>query len=347
MNFENYKTAFKHKATEAGYSFDNLMKCLVYAEKLFANNVPVIYNTTHLAALVGYEKHYIKRAIAHTQFFYAKYKIRKNNGGIRTISEPLPGLKEIQLWILENILYKIPISKYAKAYVPKMNFKQNLYFHKKQPKVLCLDLENFFPSITFNYVEQIFRSIGYSNVVSNLLAKLCCLNGNLPQGAPTSPYLSNIFMNPIDDIISNYCKENKIRFTRYADDLTFSGEFDQTAIIELVQNTISNFNLKLRPEKTKLMTQSMRQVVTGIVVNEKLQVQFRKRNKLRQEIYYIKKFGLQSHVQRKQITKGNYLLHLLGQVNYILLINPEDMEFLEYKKYLNSLIYIPEKNLDL
>jgi RNA-directed DNA polymerase len=141
----------------------------------------------------------------------------------------------------------------------------------------------------------------------------------------------------LDDAVSKYCKEIKICYTRYADDLTFSGKFNDKELFEFLLIETQKLKLQINNEKTKVMTPNTRQTVTGIVVNEKAQVSFKKRNELRQIIYYIKKFGLENHMDRLNIKKQNYVDHLLGQVNFIIYINPTDNEFIEYKKYLQTL----------
>jgi len=337
MTFEYYKKEFTREAIKSGFSDQNITDCLAYAEQLFASNVPVIYNTSHFSGLVGYKKNYLKRAALFTRFFYREFDILKKNGKKRKISEPLPSLKEIQIWILKNILYRIEVSKYAKAYIPKMSIKQNLIFHKGQQKVLALDIEDFFPSIKQEFVESLFYSFGYSKILSSLLAKLCCLAEALPQGAPTSPYLSNIYLKSADESISRFCRDKGIRYTRYSDDMTFSGDFNEIELIAYVKLVIGKLQLKINDKKTKLMTPNTRQTVTGIVVNEKLQVSFAKRNKIRQSVYYINKFGLDNHMLKVKIKKANYLAHLLGQINFILQINPTDQEFVEYKNFLQTL----------
>lgn len=337
MDFDQYKIAFEKEASNQGYSLNNIQRCLAYAEVLFSRKIPVIYNTSHLSALVGYQKDYIKRAAVHTPFFYRRFVIPKKNGKSREIAEPLPSLKEIQNWILNNILYNIHISPFAKAYKPKTRLIENLKFHQAQPKVLTIDIQDFFGSIKTASIENIFRRLGYSQVLSNLLAKICTLNNCLPQGAPTSPCLSNIFFLPADNLIASYCMEKKIRYTRYADDLSFSGEFEENALIAIVTKSIDSLGLSINQKKTKVMKSGNRQTVTGIVVNEKAQVVFHKRNTLRQEIYYIKRFGLEEHKKRKEITQANYLEHLMGRVNFVLQLNPKDKEFQEYKSYLNML----------
>lgn len=337
MDFLHYKDIFTKEATKMGYTPQNIQNCLDYAEILFSNDVPVIYNSSHLSGLVGYKKEYLKKAANYTRYFYRDFEILKKNGKKRPISEPLPSLKEIQLWILKNILYKCPVSPFAKAYRPNVSLIENLKFHKNQPKVFTLDLENFFPSITIASVEKIFVDLGYTKALSDLLAKLCTRDGTLPQGAPSSPHLSNLIFEDADAIISEYCIQRKIRYTRYADDLSFSGDFDENELLEKVTETVKKLNLKINASKTKIMTADRRQTVTGIVVNEKPQVVFHKRNELRQAMYYIKKFGIEEHREYKEINQANFLEHLLGKINFVLQINPKDTEFTAYKSHLIDL----------
>ena len=234
-------------------------------------------------------------------------------------------------------MYHIPVSPFAKAYRPNISLTENLKFHRKQPKVFTLDLENFFPSITIDSVEKIFSELGYSKNISDLLSKLCTRDGTLPQGAPTSPYLSNLIFKDADALISDYCIQRKIRYTRYADDLSFSGDFDEKDLFNEVNGIIEKMNLKINAAKTKLMKPSNRQTVTGIVVNEKPQVVFHKRNELRQAMYYIQKFGIDEHREYKEINQRNFLEHLLGKINFVVQINPKDKEFIAYKSFLIDL----------
>lgn len=337
MDFAKYCDNFTQEALKLGYSEQNLIRCLDYATVLFSHNIPVIYNLSHLAQLVGYKKEYLKKATIYANSFYRDFEIVKKNGTKRPISEPLPSLKEIQLWILRNILYQIPISPVAKAYKPKAKIVENLKFHRNQPKVLTVDLENFFPSIKTKAVQNVFLDLGYSKLVAKLLAKLCTKDDSLPQGAPTSPYLSNLIFKSADKLIFDFCKQRKIRYTRYADDLSFSGDFDENELLKKVTDVMQCLNFKINTDKTKLMTPDTRQTVTGIVVNQKPQVVFHKRNALRQELYYIKKFGLNEHKEYKEIRQENYLEHLLGKINFVLQINPNDNEFKDYKVFLIDL----------
>lgn len=336
-NISTYVRKFTQKAHENGYSEDNLKKCLEYAIPLLEKDLPVIYNTTHFAQLVGYKVNYLKRAVKFPKYFYRDFKIKKKNGDTRLLYEPLPSLKEIQDWILNEVLYKNKVSRYAKAYVPKRSIKEHAMYHTDEEKVFTLDIEKFFNTIQFSLTEDLFKKMGYSPLLSNLFTKLCYLNDELPQGAPTSPYISNLILREFDNVIGNYCIANDIKYTRYADDLAFSGKLDENRIEQLVKFELDKLGLNLNDNKRRIMKQNVPQLISGIIVNKKSQVPRKERNKLRNTMFYIKKFGLEDHMKKTGQERKNYLKHLKGKINYVLQIHPRDKEFQEYKRYLASI----------
>ena len=151
MNLERYKTEFSKKAVQAGYSQQNIDRCLDYAQILHGNNVPILFTVEHFSRLVGYKSSYLNKAAAFSDYFYRNFEIVKNNGAKRSISEPLPSLKEIQYWILHNILQKIEVSPFAKAYKRKVKLTENVRFHKNQKKVFAMDLKDFFMLVYVKY----------------------------------------------------------------------------------------------------------------------------------------------------------------------------------------------------
>jgi RNA-directed DNA polymerase len=331
MHFQQYKKQFIRKAKREGFNQLEINRCLQYAENLMNNGLPVIYDIDHFSRLVGYDKLYIRKAITHSPAFYRKFKVTKRNGTSRLLAEPLPSLKEIQFWILKNILHQLPIHSHAKAYKPGIGLKENLRFHVNQPMVMTMDIVDFFPSIKRNQIEEEFVRMGYGKRISNLFAKLCTLSDHLPQGAPTSPYLSNLIFRTVDEELAEFSKTHNIRYTRYADDLTFSGEFDPNLLFNRVQPAVNSIGLNVHPTKTKVMKRHQQQRVTGMNVNKKTQVPFDKRNRLRQEMYMIEKYGFQEHLRHCSITDHHYLNRLKGRVNFVLHLNPDDQEFKQYK----------------
>jgi RNA-directed DNA polymerase len=134
----------------------------------------------------------------------------------------------------------------------------------------------------------------------------------------------------LDIKISKYTSRKNIRYTRYADDLTFSGDFNPHFLINDISKMVFNEGFSINSEKTRVAKSNARQEVTGIIVNSHMQISKEKRKLIRQQVYYIKKFGLESHLERINENRANYLNHLLGQINFALFVNPKDKEMKEY-----------------
>lgn len=273
------------------------------------------------------EKHY------HTVY------LPKSDGSKRKLSVPDLILKPVQKSIADNILIQYPISKYAKAYKPGSSIQKNARPHVGKKKILKLDIEGFFDHILYSRVKDtVFYEEKYSEAIRILLTMLCYYNDSLPQGAPTSPAITNIIMYDFDETVGAFCNEKNIAYTRYCDDMTFSGEFDEKEIISFVKNVLFKFGLHLNNRKTAVISASKRQVVTGIVVNEKMNVTKDYKKTIRQEIYYIKKFGLDEHLKRLGISdKQQYVLSLKGRIAFVLQTIPNNCEFIEYKNFLDSI----------
>ena len=270
---------------------------------------------------------------------YRVFKIRKRNGKYRTICEPNSILKHIQRQILDNLLNEVSISEYAKAYKKGISLKDNALVHTNKKLILKLDIEDFFDNISFtNIYNKCFGPSKYPKNIGVLLTTLVTYNGYLPQGAPTSSYISNIVMKEFDNAIGDWCNINNVSYTRYSDDMTFSGDFIPSEIIKLVRKNLYKLGLKINNKKIHIVRRNSSQNVTGLVVNEKVQVSNKYRNKIRQEVYYIKKYGIDSHLNTiKELDKEKYLSSLLGRILYVLQIDNNNKEFIEYKEYIRGI----------
>lgn len=346
MDFSDYVVKFTKRASVAGYTDNEIAGLVEYASRLNDNGLPIIWDQEHLAALSGCQYEYLLAVSNAQDAHYRKYNIPKKSGGYRLLEEPYPTLKDIQNWILKNILItasKIMVSAVAKAYMPNHNLRDNARFHKNKKTVVALDLKNFFGNVSGLTVFYIFKDMGYNSEVSMMLEKLCTNQNHLPQGAPTSPMLSNMAFKKIDDKIFNYCRKNNILYTRYADDLTFSGDtVNTTRLISYVKMLVSTKGFSVNDEKTKVMGRGMRQTVTGVVVNDKMQVPREYRKKIRQEMYYTIKFGIDvSFTKRKDLPEWikspiDYAQHLYGKICHVIQINPYDKEFASYKLWMKE-----------
>ena len=269
---------------------------------------------------------------------YHNVFIPKSDGSKRKLSVPDLILKKVQRSIANNILTQYPISRYAQAYKPGSSILRNAQPHIGKKKLLKLDIEGFFDHILYSQVKDIvFCEEKFSEPIRILLTMLCYYKESLPQGAPTSPAITNIIMYDFDESVGAFCNKKKISYTRYCDDMTFSGDFDEQEIIAFVKSELRKLGLFLKNRKTVVVPSTKRQTVTGIVVNEKLNITKEYKKNIRQEMYYIKKFGLDEHLNKRGITdKHQYLLSLHGRIAFVLQTVSNDREFMEYQKFLSE-----------
>ena len=290
----------------------------------------------------------------HGEKHYKKIRIPKKGGGFRILLAPDPLLKYVQKNILHHVLEGFSVSDQATAYRKKGNpanavcgCVENASLHRGKPLIMKLDVENFFGNITFPMVLHSAFPIQYfPPEVGKLLAELCCYLEYLPQGAPTSPAISNLVMKPFDEYMAEWCRNRGIVYSRYCDDLTFSGDFDPEEVLKKSEGFLKAMGFELNRKKTRVLSKASRQTVTGLVVNEKVQPSREYRRKLRQEIHYCRKYGVEEHLRRrgtqgmlfagKEDDRGKYLYSLLGKINYVRLTRPDDTWFLEAEKWVRE-----------
>lgn len=310
-------------------------KYIEYIKVLVSNDVPIIFDFNHLRLLMGRSNTYFASVINSPENHYRSFKIKKRNGGFREILAPYPALLEMQYWIYNNILKKIEVNPYSHGFVRKKSILTNARVHLNQKELLKLDLKDFFPSIKLNRIIYVFKSLGYSNQVAFYLASLCSYEESLPQGAPTSPYLSNIIAKQLDKRLIGLSKQYNLRYTRYADDLTFSGDFIPAKLIEYISKIVSSEGFTINSEKTRLYKNGGKRIVTGIsVIGNELKLPKDYKRSLRQELHFILKYGYESHIKKKRIRKINYLEILLGKVNFWLSIEPSNEFALNARSHL-------------
>ena len=270
---------------------------------------------------------------------YRKAKLPKKSGGYRNLSVPDEVLKAIQRRIADVLLIHMPVSRYTKAYRFGSSTLRNAKHHVGKPMVLKLDILHFFDSIRYSTVkDKVFPEEIYAEPLRILLTMLCYHKDALPQGTPSSPAITNIILYEFDEIVGQWCRERGIAYTRYCDDMTFSGDFDPAEVIRFVRLELKKMGFLLNEQKTRIQRPGQQQTVTGIVVNEKLSIPADYRRKLRQELYYCRKFSIQEHLQKSglDIPEEIYRMQLLGKVNYVLQVHPDDRDVLEARKWLQQ-----------
>ncbi|MBP3362035.1 MAG: RNA-directed DNA polymerase [Clostridia bacterium] len=275
----------------------------------------------------------------HTEKHYHRAKILKGNGEYRELAVPDNFLKSVQRKIADTLLVHEEISPYATAYRYGGSVIANAEPHLGNSSILKLDIRKFFDTITYPLIkDNAFPKNRYSEKIRILLTFLCVYNDVLPQGAPTSPVISNIIMREFDNTVGAWCRQRNICYTRYCDDMTFSGELNREEIIDFVKKELKKMGFFLNDKKTAFIHDGQKKIVTGIVINKKLNTSKKYRKQVRQEIFYCKKFGVASHMKHinSDKSKNDYLLSLLGKVNFILSVDKCNAEALGYKKWLSE-----------
>ncbi|MBJ8205520.1 RNA-directed DNA polymerase [Bacillus cereus] len=216
---------------------------------------------------------------------YTSFEINKKSGGFRKINAPLTELKDIQRKLSEA-LYKHKKKKrniknnLSHAFEKEKSIITNAKIHRNKRLVLNIDLENFFGSFHFGRVRGFFiknNNFLLPTEVATVIAQLTCYEGKLPQGAPTSPIITNLICEILDQRLLKISKKYKLDYTRYADDLTFSTNDKkflerQTEFYEILSSELKRAGFKINEKKKRLQFRDSRQVVTGLVVNKKINV---------------------------------------------------------------------------
>lgn len=274
------------------------------ANRLIENKLPLLSKHNELAEAVNLTIPQLKglcyqREVA-TNLSYSHFTIAKRNGTPRQIWSPIPRLKFVQRWVLHNILNNLMTHGAAHGFVRGKSIVTNAAVHSNSDLLIKLDVQDFFPSVSWRRVKGVFRHAGYPEQIATLLALLCTESPRqvvqqdgvtyyvalgdraLPQGAPTSPALSNIVCLNLDRRLTGLAEKIGLRYSRYADDLTFSlpateteiPSSDNTQHNQLIGQLLGSVNKILREEgfalnndKTRVIRKGSQQQVTGMVVN--------------------------------------------------------------------------------
>ena len=311
-------------------------------EKLTLAELPVMHSPLDLAVGLGLSIGKLRWLCYHTtvatRIHYVQFEVPKKSGGTRTLSAPHRTLAAAQSWILENILAKLPVENSAHGFVRGRSTLTNARRHVNKGVVVNVDLEAFFPSIGFARVRHLFRRLGYSGSVATLLALICTecprkkviYDGKvyfvatgprgLPQGACTSPAISN----QIARRLIALAEKLGLAYTRYADDLTFSGskEFNPKVgyLLARIRHIAQDEGFAINPKKTRVNRPNSRQTVTGLVVNAKPAVPRQTVRRIRAILHRAKKEGLDAQ-NREQVP--NFRAWLAGMIAYISMVRPE------------------------
>ena len=300
-----------------------------------------------LADCFGRERFRPNQKLRHYRY---RWLAKPNGRGRRLIEEPKPLLKSIQRRILKEIFNQIPAHEASHAFRPGRSVLTYVEPHVGQQVVLHLDLRHFFPSIQRARVRALFRWVGYPEAVANLLTGLCTNsvpaeildegkdplvldphqrlaeqfgNPHLPQGTPTSPALANLAAYRLDCRLGGLARKAGANYSRYADDLVFSGGYDFRRCLGRFRISVCaiilNEGFEIRRRKTRVMTKGTRQEVAGLVLNQRPNLRRDDYDRLRAILFNCIRSGPES---QNHAGRENFPAHLAGRIAYHAAINP-------------------------
>lgn len=348
---------FEHASSSPGVR--NIMLQHDEHSNAIEQNLPLLTSHGELANYLGLsepELHWLadrwrddEGRAAHLRHYHY-HLIPKRSGGVRLIECPKSLLKAAQSKIYREIIAHMPVHSAAHGFRPKRNCLSHAQAHVGKRVVLKFDLADCFQSIGWPAVLALFRRMGYSGEVAVVLASLCthrCSQSNpllkstlaqstlrklgqrhLPQGAPSSPALANAVLLHLDKRLHGLARRLDMRYSRYADDLAFSSDQDRDwqTFSALVGAICLEQGVALNHRKTKVMRQHTRQHITGVVVNNKPNVERRYYDNLKATLHNCRRDGLQSQNRDQH---ADFRAHLLGKVQHVKTLNPSKGQKLE------------------
>ena len=296
---------------------------------------PELVSKAALLAHWGMNERELKKIRWYRRKMYHVFELEKSGGKRRRILAPDKRLKHLQRRILPllNQLYRVrnPVH----GFVSGKSVKTNAAAHLRRRNILNVDVQDFFGTITENRVVGVLEAIGVSHDVASTIGVVCCCEGALPQGAPTSPVLSNMICFRLDRELMHFAKSARCIYTRYADDITFSSHQPITAAFESAIPPSGNFKLELlssqlleiftangftlNPSKVHYADRNSRRTVTGLKVNELLNVDRRFVRNLRAKLHSFEKLG-PIDAQQRFIDLGNsgsLAQHIRGKIEWL------------------------------
>jgi RNA-directed DNA polymerase len=282
---------------------------------------------------------------------YHTFLIRKASGGQRLIAAPSPVIAVFQRKLLACMTEFVTPLDSAHAFTLRRSVVTNARVHLDANLILNIDLLDFFPTFHFDRVKGMYRSrpFYFPDAVATVLAHICCFNGRLPQGAPTSPMIANIICRGLDRDLWRLARNHGCRYTRYADDITFSTNKDNLPISLLASlprlqtpaptlgpsllAILAKHSLTINSKKTRIRRKSERQEVTGIVINEKINVPRDFVRNVRSILHDCEANGVQQATLRFLLkdkkktrlrTAPPILKHLRGKLDYLKMVRGGD-----------------------
>ena len=281
------------------------------------SQVHVISSFDELCALLECAACVLEEILSNPSLHYSYLAVPKTDNSRREIRPPNWFLKAVQRRLLKHFYKHLRVPAYLHGGLPKRSIVTHAARHVDQYMVATLDIHDFYPCTGRRHVEPVLFEAGFHGEALSAVASLVLLDDSLPQGAPTSGLLANLAFVPTDRLIMRLCRRYLLLYTRFVDDLAISGATDLRSYLGAINQIICSFGYRLAEEKTRFFRKSERQIVTGLVVNDKLRPTREFIRDLKRRIRYCLEIGPEARAAIEGVSLGRLRQQLNGQVSHI------------------------------
>ena len=263
FSLERWESFFSEKVTARKQIVEGYLR---FIKNLSERELPPIFEERHLALLLGISLKQLRYYSSGSASLYRTFDIPKRSGGSRVISAPVNTLAHIQRWLDFNIFRKFPVSDSAYGYVEGRSNRDNAIQHIGRECLLHTDLADFFHAIQTEDISRVLSLAGYPPTICSIISRLCSHHGYLAQGAPSSPQIANVCFKETDDELQIFAEKLDLIYTRYVDDMTFSGNAEVLkSQKKSIEEICKNRGFFVNSRKT-FVQEGQKKVVTGIAI---------------------------------------------------------------------------------
>lgn len=306
-----------------------------YFLEMKKRGIPCLFSRQHLASTLKISSAAMDDLAANSYKYYTRFFTAKKSGDQREILAPKAELKMVQRNILDLVLSQVPLNNHAEGFRKNRSIVTNAERHTEKKVLVKMDIKDFFPSTKAKRVFGMFISLGYPEGVAGTLTNLTTFKGRLATGAPTSPAISNILCRRLDKRLSRLGEKCDFSYSRYADDLTISSNNPKVVgMVPFFKEIIAGEGYELNEKKLRIMRSGGRQKVTGVVVNQKPNIDRNEIRKLRAVVYNCSHKEIHTEILKWAKTEKNHPMPELytldtfkrsvsAKINFVKMVNPK------------------------
>lgn len=278
---------------------------------------PRVVTVQQLAALLDLPVNKLEHLVLVAPSLYSSFEVPKPNGKTRTIRPPARPLRDLQRTLLDVLQECIRYPRWMMGGVPNRSIFNHAEPHVGRKMVATFDVRAFYPSTKAARVRTVLERLGIWDAAADAVLRLVTKDDELPQGSPTSGFLANLALEPADRRIDALCRKHGLNFTRYVDDMAISGDTDLRNFKSVVVDAVGSCGYALDTEKTKFKGRHEQQIVTKLLVNDKMRPTPKFTAEVKADIWECLNAGAAAVAAERGVQLHNLKNSLTGKVSHI------------------------------